>query len=135
MLFTEHDTTPTKGINLKKITTDKNTCQLFKEINTDILTLNNLSTQLHQESDSIDSQALSSSYSLFNKNFTTFMKYTDTNIDINMALSSNCSAGSPSSDETHKNINEMLANTSLDSLNAYNSPHGSTSNFFKTSFG
>lgn len=68
---------------------------------------------------------LASSYSLFNKNFTTFIKYTDSNLDINMAVSS---ANSNKMSDFVKNdeqkmllnnnnnevgLNDMLAATSL----------------------
>lgn len=105
----------------------------------DILTLNNLAyidpmhKQLHASgnvdnaSEPADSKV---AYSLFNKNFTTFVKYSESNIDINMALSSSLKNDSHSMDTAQNasevelshsmansnkelRINDMLAATSL----------------------
>ena len=83
-----------------------NSYSLFKR-QSDILTLNNLACNdpLHKKLN--NSESVNNSYSLFNKNFTTFVKYSDTKniLDINMAMSSNKLA--------ENGLNDMLAATSL----------------------
>lgn len=87
---------------------------------------------MHQQLDNLKSpiDTTKSTISLFNKNFTTFMKYTDSNIDINMALASNKSSEvnlaipeneplekfkseSNASQTKDTRLNDMLAATSL----------------------
>lgn len=104
----------------------------------DILTLNNLAyndpmhKQLHASSNGDNAPEPADSkvaYSLFNKNFTTFVKYSESNIAINMALSSSLKNDCHSMDTAQDTsdvelnskansskelrINDMLAATSL----------------------
>lgn len=84
-----------------------------------VLKKNNYNNNLEQvESFKSDIQQSSSEYTLFNKNFTTFMKYTDSNtLDINMIVSESNGGGGnqlkePDSDDSKMLVKELAA-TSL----------------------
>ncbi len=104
----------------------------FKSNSSDFLTLKNLAyidpmhTQLNEiKSNTFTEKPIEASYTLFNKNFATFMKYTDSNLDINMIVSDsptlNTKGKECESDEAKILVKEMaatsLTKTSLNSRN------------------
>ena len=68
------------------------------------------------ESESLNTDSPVSSLSVFNKNFTTFMKYSDSNLDINMAVSS-----------SNSNINNKLNDSNYTMADVVKSEVTSTS--------
>ncbi len=99
------------------------TFSVFNSKSSDIITLNHLAytdpmhTQLHEtKSVSITEKQIEASYKLFNKNFSSFMKYTDSNLDINMVVSDSPSLNKKtkeSDSEEAKILVKELAATSL----------------------
>ena len=135
MLFSQHkssgEANPSEKLKTGEPKEASHSYSFFNPNSPDVLTLNNLAyndpmhKQLHAQAttEPISDKSAISSYSLFNKNFTTFVKYTESNIDINMALSSslkndshmesNISTNEEKFNTKELRLNDMLAATSL----------------------